>query len=116
MDKLRIADIGVEGGGVTIFGRKSESIWLFWTEGTSMDLDENDDDVWRLWSAEPVSSLDLVLPGDWPLFQPLQIQPDFLDWLRAAYRKARGTLRKDVRRYQGGHRHERWLEVLGMAG
>jgi len=116
MDKALIADIGVERGGVTIFGKKSESIWLFWTEGTSMDLDENEDEVWRSWSSESVSSLDLALPSDWPLFHPVQIRPDFLDWFRAAYEKARGALPDDVRRYQDEHRHGRWLEVLAMPG
>ena len=61
MDKVLIADIGVEGGGVTIFGKMSESVWSFWTEGTSMDLDENDDEVWRSWSSEPVSGCSLPL-------------------------------------------------------
>ncbi len=47
MDKVHIASIGMEGGGVTVFGKKSESARLFWTEGTSIDLDENDEEVWR---------------------------------------------------------------------
>ncbi len=61
-----------------------------------------------------LASLDLVLPGDWPLFDPVQIHPDFLDWFRAAYEQARGTLPEDARRYQKEHRHERWMEVLSL--
>ena len=100
MDKVLIAEMGVEGGGITIFGRKSEGVWSFWTEGTSMDLDENDDEVWRSWSSEPVSSLDLVLPKDWLMFYPLKIHPEFVDWFREAYEKARASLPEDHRRYQ----------------
>ena len=47
MDKVLIADIGVEGGGTMIYGRQLQGVWSFWTEGTSMDLDENDDEVLR---------------------------------------------------------------------
>ncbi len=114
MDKVLIADIGVEGGGVKILGKKLESIWSFWTEGTSMDMDENDDEVWRSWSSEPVSNLDLVLPDEWHRFYPVEIHPDFLEWFREAYEKARDTLPEDERRYHDQHRHGRWLEVLGM--
>jgi len=116
MDKVLIADIGVEGGGVKIFGKKSESVWSFWTEDTSMDLDENDDEVWRSWSSEPVGSLDLVLPNEWHRFYPVEIHPDFLEWFREAYEKARSTLPEDQRRYHDEHRHGHWMEVLGMPG
>ena len=46
MDKAVIAEIGFEGGGVTIYGSQSEGIWTFWTEGSSMGMDDNDDEVW----------------------------------------------------------------------
>jgi hypothetical protein len=114
MDKVLIAVIGVEGGGIEIFGRHSKGIWSFWGEGTSIDLDENDDDFWRSWTSEPVSSLALVLPNDWPLYAPVKIHPDFLDWFRATYESVRETLPKDLRRSQEEHRHGRWLEVLGL--
>jgi hypothetical protein len=114
MDKVIIADMGVEGGGITIYGGQSEGVWSFWTEGTSMDLDENDDEIWRSWSSEPVSSLDLLLPKEWPLFHPSKIHPDFVSWFREAYEKARATLPEHLRRSQDEHRHERWLKVFGV--
>jgi hypothetical protein len=52
VDKLLIAEMAVEGGGITIFGSQSEGIWSFRTEGRSLDVDENDDEVWRSWSSE----------------------------------------------------------------
>jgi CpXC protein/HIRAN domain len=115
MDKGIIAEIGMEGGGVTIFGKQLEQGWTFWTEGSSMDLDENDDEVWHSWSSEPVSDLDLALPKDWPLFYPVQIHPEFLGWFRANYEISRASLPDDQRRSQERHRHPRWTVILGAA-
>jgi hypothetical protein len=114
MDKVVIAEIGVEGGGLTIYGTQSDGVWNFWTEGTSIDMDENDDEVWRSWSSEPVNSLELVVPQDWPLFSPIQIHPKFVEWFRENYDEAVLNLPEDQRRYQEKHRHGRWLHVLGM--
>jgi hypothetical protein len=96
MDKVTIAEIGVEGGGVTIYGIQSQGVWTFWTEGTS------------------VSSLDLVLPKDWPLFHPIEVHPDFVDWFRSNYDNVRGSLPEDQRRSQEKHRHGHWMQILAM--
>jgi hypothetical protein len=115
IDKVIVADIGVEGGGTTIYGSKSEGIWSFWTQCTSMDLDENDDEVWRSWSSQPVSSLDLVMPQDWPVYFPSKIHPDFVGWFRANYDTVRALLPEDQLRYQAKHRHSHWLKVLDLS-
>jgi len=47
MDKVLIAEMGVEGGGTTMYGSHSEGVGSFWTQGTSMDLDENGYEVWQ---------------------------------------------------------------------
>jgi hypothetical protein len=114
MDKVIIADMGVEGGGITIYGGQSEGVWSFWTDGTSMGLDEKDNEKWHSWSSKPVSSLDLVVPKDWPMFYPSKIHPEFVPWFRDAYEKARASLPEDQRRHHDNHRHWRWSEVLGM--
>lgn len=114
MDKLLIAQMAVEGGGITIYGSQAKGVWSFWTEGNSIDLDENDDEVWRSWSSEPVSSLDFVLPKDWPVFYPSKIHPEFVEWFRRNYDKVRASLPEDQRRYQDKRRHERWSEVLSL--
>ena len=114
MDTILIADIGVEGGGITIYGSKSEGVWSFWTEDSSIELDENDDEVWRSWSSQPVSSLDVVLSRGWPMFYPSKIHSDFVEWFLANYEEARSTLPEDQRRYQDKHRHERWSEALSL--
>jgi hypothetical protein len=113
MEKVIVAEIGIEGGGMTIDGSKMDGVWSFWSEGKSIDLDENDREVWRSWSSEPVSSLDLVLPKDWPVFYPVKIHPDLVGWFRTNYDAARASLQEEQRRYQDKHRHRRWSEVLG---
>ena len=99
MDTPLIAEIGMEGGGVTIFGKMSEGAWLIWTEGNSIDLDETDDDIGRSWSLGPVNTLTscCLVTGS---FCPVQIHPDFLERFLAAFEKARGThpiMRVDIR-------------------
>jgi hypothetical protein len=67
MNKVVVAEIGMEGGGLTIFGCQSAGHWRFSTQGTTIDLDEHDDEIWRSWSSESVESLELVLPQEWPV-------------------------------------------------
>jgi len=112
-DKVLVAKMGVEGGGLSIYGKRSDGAWSFWKEGTSMYLDENDDDVWRSWSSDPVADLDLVLPKELPMFYPQAIHPEFLAWFRDAYEKARSRLSPEMRVYQEDHRHGQWLWLLG---
>jgi hypothetical protein len=76
-------------------------------------LDENDNEISRSWSSEPVSSLDLVVPKDWLMFHPAEVHPEFLAWFRDAYEQARASLPEDLRRSQDEHRHKRWSEILG---
>ncbi len=113
IDKILVASMGMEGGGISIYGREDGGVWSFWEEGSSIDLDENDDDVWRSWSSDPVSELDRVLPQDWPVYYPTTIHLMVLDWFRRSYEDARSGLPPDQRRYQEEHRHRRWLEILG---
>jgi hypothetical protein len=114
MDKVLVARMGVEGGGITIYGSQSEGVWAFWKESTSMALDENDDEVWRSSSSEPVTNFELVVPHDWPMFSPSTIHPDFVEWFRANYDKVRASMPENQRRHQDEHRHGHWLQVLGL--
>ena len=102
VDKLLVAEIGVEGGGLSIYGREDEGSWSFWSEGSSMDLDENDDEVWRSWSTDPVADLALVVPREWPLFYPMTIRPDFTGWFRDHYEEARSLLPPELKEIASG--------------
>src|SRR5262249_5475478 len=91
MDKVVIVGMGVEGGGVTIYGRRTDGVWSFWQEGSSMDLDENDDEVWRGWSSDPVSDLSAALPGKWWMMYPTEVHPEFVTQLRREYERCCGA-------------------------
>ena len=74
MDKVLVAKLGVEGGGCSIYGREAVGSWSFWQEGSSLDLDENDEEVVRSWTTEPVPDLGLAMPKEWPLYHLLKVQ------------------------------------------
>jgi hypothetical protein len=43
VEKVVIARLGVEGGGVTIFGHLDRDRWVYWQRGSSFALDANKD-------------------------------------------------------------------------
>jgi hypothetical protein len=114
MDKVLVAKIGVEGGGLSIYGRDDEGSWSFWTGGSSWGLDDDDDEVVRSWSSEPVPDLGLVVPPDWPLFRALEIHPDFIAWFRGHYEGARASLSPEMKEMQAKYQHRHWDRLLGL--
>jgi hypothetical protein len=114
VDKVLVARLAVEGGCTTIYGIETDGVWSFWDEGTSIDLDENEDEVWRPWSSEALPDLGLILPRDWPLYSPVTIDPAFVGWFRLAYERTRSALPPDLARSQEKHRHQDWMRCLGI--
>lgn len=56
--KESVLKIGCEGGGLDLFRFKtSGGKWYFCTEGSSISLDENDDEEWVSWETEAVESI-----------------------------------------------------------
>lgn len=91
MTKIMIADCNIEGGGCTVYGRQAEDgFWFFWHEGSSMWLDENDNETWRPWSCAPVDDLIEALPDGWWLTSISRVHPDFAVELYREYEKYRG--------------------------
>jgi len=105
-----IVEMGVEGGGVTIYGRQVEGVWSFWREGISLCLDENEDEDWRSWTSDPVSDLSLALSDKWYMMSPIEVHPDFVAQLRSEYERCRETQTSGG--CMTGFRHERWRELL----
>jgi hypothetical protein len=111
MDKVVIAKLGVEGGGVTIFGHRVDGVWSFWQQGTAMYLDENDDEDWRSWTTEPVPELPLALPEEWSMMYPSEVHPEFVEQFRREYERC---LAMQDRGRAMRSQHERWQELLGI--
>jgi hypothetical protein len=63
MVKVLVAKLGVEGGGLSIYRREDDGSCAFRAEGSSWGFDEQDDEVVRSWSSEPLADLGLVVPG-----------------------------------------------------
>jgi hypothetical protein len=82
-EKEVVLELGVEGGGATISRtRLSNGEWQFHVEGSSMFLDDNDDETWRSWQAEPVANLMAAIQsigeGDsWVWYMPIRVLPDY---------------------------------------
>src|SRR6185295_10957154 len=83
VEKQLVLELGVEGGGATIFRTRSDTgEWQFHVEGSSMYLDENDGEVWRSWSSEPVPRIEEALReltdnSSWVYFNPAAIHPEY---------------------------------------
>lgn len=114
MEKVVIMGMGVEGGGVIVYGRQSNGLWLFWQEWSSMYLDDNDDEAWRSWTSESVTELSLVLPEKWFVMSPTKVHSDFVSQIRREYERCCGT--QPTGKRAGRWQHERWQELLYRSG
>lgn len=113
MDRVVILDVGVEGGGTTIYGRCEAGGWVFWQEGSAMSLDDNDDEEWHNWSGEPVSELRAALPDEWYRMYPIEIHPEFKALIRTEFvRRTSGLVGEDGRAHRFFNR-EAWEDALG---
>lgn len=78
-EKEVVLELGLEGGDATIFRTRLPSgEWQFHVEGTSMFLDDNDDETWRSWQAEPVANLMAAIQsigedGSWVSYMPIRV-------------------------------------------
>jgi hypothetical protein len=112
VDAITVAHLGVEGGGLTIYGRELDGTWSFWASGQTIALDDNDDEEWREWTTEPVADLNSLLPAEWPLFFPIEIHPGFRKWFWVQYASAREALPDDLKQNQARHQDRPWKQLL----
>jgi hypothetical protein len=89
MNNIKIMEIGAEGGMETIYGKKVDGVWSFWNSGTTIDLNEDDDIVWRGFSSidKPKTELVDMLFKDWWRLCILYIHPDFEEIIKKEYEK-----------------------------
>ncbi len=109
MAKVPIVFMGVEGGGGKVYGEESDGVWSFWWEGTWMEFDENDDEVWPESRSDPVLELALALPDSWSTMFPVEIHPEFVGQLRELYEHR-------IPSEFDHHNQWRWRRLLGCAG
>jgi len=114
MDKVLVAELGVEDGGCSIYGRQADGSWSFWQEGSSTDF--ADEEFSRSWETEPVLDLGLAVPKEWTLYHVLKIDPEFVGWFRDHYEESKGHLDPSLREMQAEYIHPRWAEFLGLPG
>jgi hypothetical protein len=78
-----VMELGSEGGGARIFRTEVASDgWQFHAEGSSMFLDDKDDENWRLWSCDPVPTIQDALrsiaeDGSWVFLYPISVHPEY---------------------------------------
>jgi hypothetical protein len=78
-----VLELSLDGGGMTIY-RTPAAIggWQFHIGGSTIDLDENDSEVWRSWQTELFTSLEEALlsvtkDSSWVTFFPTNVHPEY---------------------------------------
>ncbi len=112
MSEIIIAELGVEGGDATIHGKQIENRWVFWQKGSSIYLDDNDDEAWRYWTGDEVDDLREALPVDWSRFSLISIHMEFLLWFRKAYDEEVKKLPDDQHETHERFTARRWKTIL----
>jgi hypothetical protein len=116
VEKEKVLEIGVEGGGATIFRTPLRTGgWQFHVEGTSMFLDENDDEDWRSWTSEPVNTIQEAMQsvardGSWVLFHPISVHPEYRNTVWELVQETEGKLPEERRR-KCKNRSENWQHL-----
>ncbi len=112
-EKEVVLELGVEGGGATVFRtRLGSGGWQFHVEGSSMYLDENDDEGWRSWRSEPALSMEEALrsvadDGSWVCFYPVTVHPEYRAAVWELAQAAAGRL-PEGRRQMWQRRSQDW--------
>lgn len=88
-EPMKIARMGAEGGGATIYGLHADGGWTFWHEKTSIAFDANDDEVTKRWASDPTPNLLDALPRRWWRLFTSYVHPDFVAQLRQAFEQHR---------------------------
>ena len=103
-DEEPVLQLGVEGGGATIFRSPLGSGgWEYHVEGSSMDFDEIDDEVWRSWRSGPFTAVAEALEtiakdGSWVCFYPVKVHSEYREAVWRLAQEVATRLTEDRRR------------------
>jgi hypothetical protein len=111
-----VLELSLEGGGMTIYRTPSDSGgWQFHVGGSTIDLDENDSEVWRSWQTKPLTSLDEALrsvtkDSSWVIFFPTNVHPEYRAMLWQLAQDAADNLTDAQKKHWNRRIHE-WRRV-----
>jgi hypothetical protein len=112
----KVLELGVEGGGATIFRKMlATGGWQFHVAGSSMYLDENDDDRWSSWTRDGFKTLLEALQsvgdsGFWVHFHPISIHPEYRIVVWQLANETASKLPEDQRRRWNNHSSWIWRQ------
>ncbi|QJX01176.1 DUF6508 domain-containing protein [Frigoriglobus tundricola] len=116
-DKEMVLQLGVEGGGATVFRKPvGAGDFEFYVDGSSMDLDENDDEVWRSWESQPYLRIEDAVrsisnDGSWVLFHPISIHPDYRTSVWELVQETARTLPDELNHLWDDRRRTKWQHL-----
>ena len=113
-DNEMVLQLGVEGGGATVFRTPFGSGgWQFHVEGSSMFLDENDDEDWRSWQSQRFPNIEdavrsISADGEWVVFYPISVHPDYRSAVWELVQQTVRNLPNEKKHFWEDRRRERW--------
>jgi hypothetical protein len=113
---------GVAGDGIHIYRTVSrDGKWQYHAETASMDLDENDDELWRTSREQPVAELERALQDfpEWPICFPATVHPEYGQMIWHMYRAAKDRLSEEWVSHWTAEKEENWrlaCRVDGISG
>ena len=73
-----VLDLGVEGGGLTIYRARSEAgTWVYYKRTSSIWFDDDDNEAWQYRASEPAPSFEELLGTEWAWFTPISVHPEY---------------------------------------
>jgi hypothetical protein len=103
----------VEGGAIEVFSRKeSGGSWTFVARGTSLDLDDDGNEVARVGGVPRATDLSDVVPSNWIIFYPRLVHPELRGWFRERYAAALAALPPHRRTSHDQYRNHKWQALF----
>jgi len=109
-EKELVLEVGCEGGGGEIFRVWSnDEKWTFFSTGSSMYLDDNDDEAWKEWRSDPseslIEALNEFISGDQLMFfHPVFVHPEY-----------RSSVKNYLEKYYDSRKHKMYAPETWVA-
>lgn len=108
-----VVRLGVEGGGLEIFGHKSrDGTWRFTTRGTSVEITADGNDAVTVSGVPECKDLADCLWPAWVMTHPWKIHPELRGWFRERYEAAVAALPDYRKKMQRQFRDPQWQRLF----